>query len=1281
MSFVPRGGLPLLRLLACAGLWAVAGCAPHLTKAPVAVDTVRADSARTASSVPAAARPDSARTDTARADTARTDTSRTGTARTAPAPVAAARAPSMPAGRARAAADSARSAPTAVAPPVSVAAPPPPLALPTGGYTVTAARMLGQEDVGGVRHVLEDVTVTQKGAVLTAPRGYYYAAREVTTLGGGARMRDSTLTVTADSAAYGRATERLDGYGDVVLVERDVRLKGDTGSYERLLERGTLHGHVFGTQAGRRFSGDKMVYERRIGLVVITGHAVVVDSTHDSTIRGERILYNTRTRLATALERPSLDWTQGKELMQITGERMRFQDDGNRLEVAGGVVARQGRQTVTGDSAVFLDDESTARIFGNPRVADAEGTLTGDSLTLAFREDRLDRAVMKGRARLVYLPSDPDLVGERSVVTGDSLTIYFVDDRISHLVALGHPTTDYTPSRADSAQGTGRVSAGADSVRILLKEQAVDRVELAGGSSGTYVYRSKTSADSVDTVRYQADRITFLLAKRLIHLVGAASTEYHELTLKADKIDFDAKKEMLTAEPHPILIDRGRSLGEEVQGKRVSYDLRAQRGTIYHGYTKYDTGFLFADSLRKVSERELNAADGNYTTCDLAGKGEDPHFHFTSRKMKVFLGDKVVAKPVALYIGRIPIFALPFYVFSLRHGRHSGLLMPQFNFGFSSGSGRFFENLGYYWAASDYTDYTFKLGYRERPGVLIGEGQARYVARGRLDGQVDVGHAWGEARGLNEISIRHNQTLGPDFRLTGSGEFADPEFRLLRGLGTGIGDRVDRQLRSNFGLSRSWRAAGISLNVTGSQEKALDASATDGIDDLLLNRSFPTFSASLSSRSIGRKETRERPGRWPWASTIRYGVSVSGSRLESQRERTTYRAATDSTAADTTYAVLKTKSESARWNLSLLDSRKILGWLNLSPSFSLTESWVDREFTPTDTLFGFRRAAVYSVALSSGTSLYGTISPNIGPLRALRHTLSPNVSLVYNPDFKNLTFTNALGRRISRFPGVSAAQSQNLVYSVENRFQAKVKSGDNDLKRLDLFSWRLDGRYDLLAAKRHESRPASNIGNTININQIKSVGLDFRSDNDPYHQLRFQSFSMNSRVSFSGVLPGGVAPAQGETARQSAPAAAGRGPGFPKANDPVAGRSGAATAATDALNWSAGFGLSYGGSRTAAGLDARAQLNSSVNLRLSPNWNLSYGSLYAFKEHEFNYQRIELKRDLHCWEAMFTYSATPLTTEFYFRISVKALPEIKFEQGPGLGATGALGRLVPTGGF
>ena len=104
-----------------------------------------------------------------------------------------------------------------------------------------------------------------------------------------------------------------------------------------------------------------------------------------------------------------------------------------------------------------------------------------------------------------------------------------------------------------------------------------------------------------------------------------------------------------------------------------------------------------------------------------------------------------------------------------------------------------------------------RTAYRENPGVFIGEVSARYAKRGVLDGQVDLGRAFGLDRGLNQTLVRHRQTLGEGASLTADLEFADPEYRLLRGLGAGIGNRVDRQLRSTAGLSKSWRNAGINF--------------------------------------------------------------------------------------------------------------------------------------------------------------------------------------------------------------------------------------------------------------------------------------------------------------------------------------------------------------------------------------------------------------------------------------------------------------------------------------
>ena len=79
--------------------------------------------------------------------------------------------------------------------------------------------------------------------------------------------------------------------------------------------------------------------------------------------------------------------------------------------------------------------------------------------------------------------------------------------------------------------------------------------------------------------------------------------------------------------------------------------------------------------------------------------------------MKMIGKDKVVARPVILYIGDLPVFAVPYYVFPVRKGRHSGFLT--FEIGNFERGERFIRNLGYYWAASEYWDLETSLDFYE----------------------------------------------------------------------------------------------------------------------------------------------------------------------------------------------------------------------------------------------------------------------------------------------------------------------------------------------------------------------------------------------------------------------------------------------------------------------------------------------------------------------------------------------------------------------------------------
>ena len=218
-----------------------------------------------------------------------------------------------------------------------------------------------------------------------------------------------------------------------------------------------------------------------------------------------------------------------------------------------------------------------------------------------------------------------------------------------------------------------------------------------------------------EKVVYEAETVDYTVSDRVVDLLGETTLDYGALTLTCGKVRFYAERRYLDAEDHPVLVERTGSGQREVVGRHMDYNLDSREGTIADGRTKAEDGFIYADKLRQIGEGQFLARTGNFTTCDLAEKGEKPHFHFTSKRMRIYMNDKVVAKPVTLYIRDIPIFAIPFYVFSIRRGRQSGFLTPDFDFGLGSGTGHFFRNLGYYWAASDYYDFTLRADYQDSP--------------------------------------------------------------------------------------------------------------------------------------------------------------------------------------------------------------------------------------------------------------------------------------------------------------------------------------------------------------------------------------------------------------------------------------------------------------------------------------------------------------------------------------------------------------------------------------
>ena len=253
----------------------------------------------------------------------------------------------------------------------------------------------------------------------------------------------------------------------------------------------------------------------------------------------------------------------------------------------------------------------------------------------------------------------------------------------------------------------------------------------------------KTSSTGLDTtLYYDAATIDVRAPDKKIYLIGNADVKYKTIHLTAGKIEVDWNTNLITAEgiPDTVFVPVENSndsvktvvwnglpvlsdAGDVMKGFKMIFNFKTDKGRIIKGRTEFEGGYYSGESMKKVSKKIINFSNGYFTSCD---KEDEPHFHFKSRRIKVVIGEKVIAKPVVMFLGHIPVAAMPFAVFPNKKGRTSGLLIP--TYGESASEGRFIRGLGYYWAASEYYDASMKIDYFDRSGMIL-RGDTRYNKR------------------------------------------------------------------------------------------------------------------------------------------------------------------------------------------------------------------------------------------------------------------------------------------------------------------------------------------------------------------------------------------------------------------------------------------------------------------------------------------------------------------------------------------------------------------------
>ena len=306
----------------------------------------------------------------------------------------------------------------------------------------------------------------------------------------------------------------------------------------------------------------------------------------------------------------------------------------------------------------------------------------------------------------------------------------------------------------------------------------------------------------------------------VLSLYGEAEATYEDATITAALLQYKASAEVLRAEP--AASDTGAvgvpqfARGQEAfSGERFEYNLATRRGRVLRARTQVQEGYLLGGILKQQDEHVVFGQDVAYTTCDL----DHPHYALEAGRVKVVDGEEVFTGPIQLKLLGVPMpVILPFGYIPTAEGRRSGPLAV--GYGQESGFGLFLENLGWYWAISDYLDAQVagKVGTQGSFQVTaLTNYRKRYAYDGALS--VSVGRLTSGERtdptyapvipfGVN---WRHNQTFPAGQRLTGSVNFQSRSQRLVS---TNLGDELQQSTSSTVSYNQSWNSVGRSLSAS-----------------------------------------------------------------------------------------------------------------------------------------------------------------------------------------------------------------------------------------------------------------------------------------------------------------------------------------------------------------------------------------------------------------------------------------------------------------------------------
>jgi len=523
------------------------------------------------------------------------------------------------------------------------------------------------------------------------------------------------------------------------------------------------------------------------------------------------------------------------------------------------------------------------------------------------------------------------------------------------------------------------------------------------------------------TINYSAkDSIFYDLKSQKIKLYGGSKIDYGEINLEAYEILVDWNDKTLDA--NFILDSIGKKIGKPIfsegdqsyETDKITYNFDSRKAKIKGIVTQLDDAYMQGEDVKKNEEDELFISHAMYTTCNL----EEPHFHISSSKIKVIPGKKVVSGPFHLKFGNVPTpLGFIFGMFPQPKKKVSGLIMP--NYGEEKRRGFYLRDGGYYFAVNDHLDLrlTGDIYSKGSYGMTLGTNyKKRYSYSGNLRFNYNKSKLgdFENPTTSNDFSFSWSHspdTRGKSSRFSSSVNFQTNSYNQNKNLVySNFNESINAQFNSNISYSKTFKGSPFNLSANLRHSQNVQTKKVNlTLPDISYNMSriYPFKNiGKLGKTALGKISISHRFNGKIELTNGSVGNSLGGLNIINSGNNFSEQIDFN---MDNISSILDRSKIGGKHTIPISTSFNLLKYFTVSPSVNYNEIWYFKKLSynynelengiEIDTTNSFQRAWSYSSAFALSTRIYGTVFFKKGKIKAIRHVISPEISMSFSPDF------------------------------------------------------------------------------------------------------------------------------------------------------------------------------------------------------------------------------------------------------------------------------------------